>query len=81
MTSETAPAILRDGFVLPNQPLRRSSVRSWKNRPIGDGVIQYCGSCGMKVKVWPGKDQFNCPHCRVLAVWTGPFFSTPFIKT
>lgn len=73
--------IKTDGFVLPNQPLRRSSVRSWKNRPTGDGLLQYCGSCGYKVKVWSGKDQFNCPNCRVLAVWTGPFFSTPFIKT
>ena len=73
--------IKTDGFVLPDQPLRRSSVRSWRGRPVGDGSIQYCGCCGHKVKIWHGMDQFNCPHCGALALWAGPFFSTPFIKT
>jgi len=69
------------GFITHRQLPKRSPVRSWKGRPVGNGVIQYCGSCGIKTKVWPSRDQFNCPHCGVLAVWHGPFFSTPFVKT
>ncbi len=69
------------GFIGAGQKPKRSPVRSWKGRPIGNGEIQYCGCCGKKAKIHPGRDQFNCQHCGVLALWRGPFFSTPFVKT